>query len=128
ILRMALFQLRILTRDPAHAAVDTAVTLARECAGDGLARFVNAVLRNGLRNPVAPPARDHDEFECLAVVHSHPRWLVAKFIEWFGVRDTKALLAANNQAAPNVLRLNLMRSAAGDLVARLEREGFEIAS
>jgi len=128
ILRMALYQLRILTRIPPHAAVDTAVTLARECAGDGLARFVNAVLRNALRNPVDRPVRDRDELGYLAVVHSHPRWLVAKFIEWFGSRDTEAMLAANNQAAPNVLRLNLARGEAGELVARLEREGFEIAS
>ncbi len=128
VLRMALFQLRILTRIPPHAAVDTAVTLARECAGDGLARFVNAVLRNALRTPVARPARDRDELAYLAVIHSHPRWLVAKFIEWFGARDAEALLAANNQAAPNVLRLNLARGEAGELAARLEREGFEIAS
>ena len=128
VLRMALFQLRILTRVPPHAAVDTAVTLARESAGDGLARFVNAVLRNALRNPVAPPARDHHETAYLAVVYSHPQWLVAKFIEWFGAHDTEALLAANNQAAPNVLRLNLSRGGAGELAARLEREGFEIAS
>jgi 16S rRNA (cytosine967-C5)-methyltransferase len=128
VLRMALFQLRILTRVPPYAAVDTAVTLARECAGDGLARFVNAVLRNALRSPVARPARDRDELGYLAVVHSHPRWLVAKFIEWFGAGDAEALLAANNQAAPNVLRLNLARGEADELAARLEREGFEIAS
>jgi 16S rRNA (cytosine967-C5)-methyltransferase len=128
VLRMALFQLRILTRVPPHAAVDTAVTLARESSGDGLARFVNAVLRNALRSPVASPARDHDELTYLAVVHSHPRWLVAKFIEWFGARDAEALLAANNRAAPNVLRLNLARGDAGELASRLEREGFDIAS
>ncbi len=128
VLRMALYQLRILTRIPPHAAVDTAVTLAREAAGDGLGRFVNAVLRNALRNPVARPLRARDELGYLAVVHSHPRWLVAKFIEWFGARDAEAMLAANNQAAPNVLRLNLARGKPSELIARLEREGFEIAS
>lgn len=128
VLRMALFQLRILTRVPPHAAVDTAVTLARESAGEGLGRFVNAVLRNALRTPVARPVRAQDELAYLAAVHSHPRWLVAKFIEWFGPRDAEAILAANNQAAPNVLRLNLTRGEAGELAARLEREGFEIAS
>ncbi|MGD0290977.1 MAG: 16S rRNA (cytosine(967)-C(5))-methyltransferase RsmB [Candidatus Binataceae bacterium] len=128
VLRMALFQLRILTRVPPHAAVDTAVTLARECAGEGLGRFVNAVLRNALRTPAARPVRAQDELAYLAAVHSHPRWLVAKFIEWFGARDAEALLAANNHAAPNVLRLNLTRGEADELAARLEREGFEIAS
>jgi len=128
VMRMALFQLRILSRVPPHAAVDTAVTLARESAGDGLARFVNAVLRNALRNPVSRPSRTADELGYLATIHSHPRWLVSKFIEWFGLRDAEALLAANNLAAPNVLRLNLARGAAAALAARLEREGFEIAS
>ena len=128
VLRMSLFQLRILTRIPPHAAVDTAVTLAREAAGDGLARFVNGVLRNALRNPIARPQRERDELAYLAAIHSHPRWLVAKFIEWFGVSEAEAVLAANNNAAPNVLRLNLAMGEAGELVARLEREGFEIAS
>jgi 16S rRNA (cytosine967-C5)-methyltransferase len=128
VLRMALFQLRILSRVPHHAAVDTAVTLAREGAGEAAARFVNGILRNALRKPVELPARDRDEVEYLAVTHSHPRWLVAKFIEWFGLHDAEALIAANNQAAPNVLRLNLARGNAEALTTRLEREGFDIAT
>ncbi len=128
VLRMALFQLRILSRIPHHAAVDTAVTLAREGAGDAAARFVNGVLRNALRRPIEPPERSHDEVAFLAVAHSHPRWIVEKFIQWFGARDAEALMAANNQAAPNVLRLNLARGTADDLTARLEREGFDIAA
>ena len=74
-LRMALFQLRILSRIPHHAAVDTAVTLAQESTGNA-ARFVNGILRNALRKPVALPVRDRDEVAYLAVNHSHPRWLV----------------------------------------------------
>ena len=128
VLRMALYQLRILSRVPPHAAVDTAVSLARECGGDGAARFVNGILRNALRRRVEPPARDRDEVEYLAVIHSHPRWLVAKFIEWFGAQSAEAVLAANNQAAPNVLRLNLSRGNADELTVRLEREGFDVAS
>jgi 16S rRNA (cytosine967-C5)-methyltransferase len=128
VLRLALFQLRILSRIPHHAAVDTAVTLAREGAGDAAARFVNGVLRNALRRPIGPPSREPDEVAYLAVVHSHPRWLVEKFIEWFGLRGATAMMAANNQAAPNVMRLNLARGSAEELTARLEREGFDIAS
>jgi 16S rRNA (cytosine967-C5)-methyltransferase len=108
--------------------VDTAVSLARECGGDGAARFVNGILRGALRRPVEPPVRNRDEVAYLAVIHSHPRWLVAKFIEWFGMRDAEALLAADNQAAPNVLRLNLSRGGADEITARLEREGFDVAT
>jgi 16S rRNA (cytosine967-C5)-methyltransferase len=129
ILRMGLFQLRILTRIPRHAAVDTAVNLTREIPSVRAAvGFVNAVLRSALRAPVALPSRDADELGHLAVAYSHPRWLVAKLIEWFGIGDAEALMAANNEAAPNAIRLNLSRGEAGELAARLRGEGFEIAA
>src|SRR5207245_6441307 len=110
ILRMALYQIRLLSRVPHHAAVDTAVSLAHETAGGtGAARFVNAVLRNAIRSPAPLPQRSADEIEYLAVAYSHPRWMVEKFVRWFGARDCEALLAADNEAAPTVLRLNLER-------------------
>ncbi|HVC44765.1 MAG TPA: 16S rRNA (cytosine(967)-C(5))-methyltransferase RsmB [Candidatus Binataceae bacterium] len=129
ILRMALFQLRMLDRVPAHAAVDTAVTLARETAGGaGGSGFVNAILRNALRRPVELPPRAADENGYLAIAHSHPRWLAEKFVEWFGIDGAEALMRANNEAAPNVMRLNLARGGAEEVAARLQREGFAIAA
>jgi 16S rRNA (cytosine967-C5)-methyltransferase len=53
LLRAGLYQLRILTRIPPHAAVDTSVQLARELRGPGASGFVNAVLRSALRDPIA---------------------------------------------------------------------------
>ena len=45
ILRLGAYQLLFLDRVPQHAAVDTAVTLARRFGGAGVGGFVNAVLR-----------------------------------------------------------------------------------
>jgi 16S rRNA (cytosine967-C5)-methyltransferase len=126
-MRMALFQLRMLSRIPPHAAVDTAVTLARESSGAGAAGFVNAILRTALRQPVPLPSRSADEIGYLSTVHSHPRWLVDRFVEWFGIEEAEALMAADNQAAPNVLRLNLMRGSAEELAARIDAGGMRIA-
>jgi 16S rRNA (cytosine967-C5)-methyltransferase len=126
-MRMALFQLRILTRIPPHAAVDTAVTLAREASGAGAAGFVNAILRNALRQPVPLPSRSADEIGYLSTVHSHPRWLVDRFVEWFGIVEAEAVMVADNQAAPNVLRLNLARGSAEDLAVRIDDAGMRIA-
>jgi 16S rRNA (cytosine967-C5)-methyltransferase len=129
ILRLGLYQLRILTRVPRHAAVDTAVSLAHETpAVTGAARFVNAVLRSAIRAPVPPPGRDADEIEYLATMSSHPRWIVEKFLQWFGGREAEALMAANNEAAPNVIRLNLARGTAAELIASLERDQMQIAA
>ncbi len=71
------------TRIPTHAAVSATVELARVVLGDGRAKFVNAVLRkiaqddlDGWLEQVAPPY-DEDPEDHLAVVHSHPRWVVS---------------------------------------------------
>jgi 16S rRNA (cytosine967-C5)-methyltransferase len=125
-LRMGLFQVRILSRIPQHAAVDTSVTLTRELIGGGSADFVNAVLRNAIRTPVALPPRDANESGYLAVAYSHPQWLVEKLITWFGVPAAESMMAANNQAAPNTLRLNLARGPADDLVELLARDGMTV--
>jgi 16S rRNA (cytosine967-C5)-methyltransferase len=44
-----------------------------------------------------------DPLEHLAIAHSHPRWLVERWQRRFG-DDVRRLLAADNEAAPTVLR------------------------
>jgi len=127
-LRMGLFQIRFLSRIPQHAAVDTAVTLARELTGGRSAGFVNAVLRSAIRCPrPLPPRTASAPPEYLSVMYSHPRWLVEKLIAWFGLPAAEALMAANNQPAPNVLRLNLAHGTVTDLSALLARDGMTVA-
>ena len=132
IMRMGLFQLRFLDRIPQHAVVDTAVSLAkrfpeaREASG-----FVNAVMRRATRDTVPMPARERSEKSeksFLAVAYSHPRWMVERFVDWFGVENAERLMTANNDAAPNVIRLNLARGSRAELVERLSADGFEIGA
>lgn len=126
ILRLALYQIRITTRIPAHAAVDTAVTLARTTrGGSGAAGFVNAILRGTLRNPLPLPNRGKDELGYLAAAYSHPRWIVERFVAWFGITAAEALMTANNEAAPNVIRLNLARGEASRLIEQLRADGID---
>lgn len=128
ILRMALFQVRFLSRVPTHAAVDTAVRLARANPRTrNAAGFINAVLRKAAREKSAMPARSEDEAGYLAVKWSHPRWLVEKFIAWFGTAEAESLMAANNEAAPTALRLNPVRGAPETIIERLAGQGIRIA-
>ncbi|MFE9423094.1 RsmB/NOP family class I SAM-dependent RNA methyltransferase [Kitasatospora sp. NPDC006697] len=78
------------TRIPTHAAVSATVELARVVLGDGRAKFVNAVLRRISAQDleswiaqVAPPFEEDAE-DHLAVVHSHPRWVVAALWDALG--------------------------------------------
>ncbi|NYV77982.1 transcription antitermination factor NusB, partial [Streptomyces sp. UH6] len=93
------------TRIPPHAAVSATVELARVVLGDGRAKFVNAVLRkiarhdlDGWLERVAPPY-DEDPEDHLAVVHSHPRWVVSSLWDSLGGgrAGVEALLAADNE-------------------------------
>ncbi|MFF5449325.1 RsmB/NOP family class I SAM-dependent RNA methyltransferase [Streptomyces sp. NPDC012888] len=93
------------TRIPTHAAVSASVELARVVLGDGRAKFVNAVLRkiaahdlDGWLERVAPPYEEDAE-DHLAVVHSHPRWVVSALWDSLGGgrAGIEELLEADNE-------------------------------
>lgn len=108
ILRLGLYQLHWLDRVPAHAVVDTAVELTKQFVHRGAAGMVNAVLRRSLRegDRIPFPSRQRDLVAHLAVFHSHPEWLVSRWLERWGEPQTEALLQANNAPAPLYFRLN----------------------
>lgn len=93
------------TRIPPHAAVSATVELARAVLGEGRAKFVNAVLRKITRQDldawlaeVAPPY-EKDAEDHLAVMHSHPRWVVSALWDALGGgrAGIEELLAADNE-------------------------------
>lgn len=127
IMRMALLQLRFLDRIPPHAVVSTAVELAKRNARSRVAAgFVNAVIRRAARENLPLPERRSDPARYLSIAYSHPRWLVERFCEWFGAEDAERLMAANNEAAANVIRLNLARGSRAGIIERLANDGFQI--
>ncbi len=112
VLRLGLYQLLILDRVPDYAAVDTSVELARRYRRGAACGLVNATLRRaaveGRTLPLPDPAVD--PIAALAVRWSHPPWLVARWREELGPDAADALLAANQEAAPTVLRVNTLRT------------------
>lgn len=112
------------TRIPTHAAVSASVELARVVLGDGRAKFVNAVLRkvaqddlDGWLAKVAPPY-DEDPEDHLAVVHSHPRWVVSAL--WDSLGGGRAgiedLLEADNERPEVTLVARPGRATAEELL------------
>jgi 16S rRNA (cytosine967-C5)-methyltransferase len=112
---------------PAYAAIAQTVELAKRRHGLGASKLVNAVLRRtdrereGLGPAGGTPS---DTVDALALKYSHPRWLVARWVERWGEQETEQLLTVNNAEAPIVLRpYGIVRE---QLEAMLEEAGVHI--
>jgi 16S rRNA (cytosine967-C5)-methyltransferase len=105
LLRLGAHQLLFMGSVPAYAAIGQTVELAKKRHGLGASKLVNAVLRrlDRDRDSLTLPALT-DTVETLALEHSHPAWLVARWVARWGIEETRRLLAANNSEAPLVAR------------------------
>ena len=104
VLRLGAFQLLRLDKVPPHAAVQTTVGVARRLGGRRVGGFINAVLRK-----IGSSTHPRDQAAgSLADRHSHPEWLVARWLERIGPEATEARLAANNRRPPLVIQPNGM--------------------
>lgn len=126
ILRLGAYQLTELGRVPAHAAVDTSVSLARRTNGSKAAGFVNAVLRQLSRSRDQGKVVPGTDPSSLAAAYSHPVWLVQRWVTQFGIADAERLLQWNN-TRPR-LTAQPARRELGDLEARWQAEGIEVDS
>ncbi|MGQ0642984.1 MAG: 16S rRNA (cytosine(967)-C(5))-methyltransferase RsmB [Gemmatimonadaceae bacterium] len=125
LLRLGTYQLLYMHSVPPYAAIAQTVELAKRRHGLGASKLVNAVLRRVDRErAVLDPARERrvtDPIDRLALEHSHPRWLVARWVARWGASETAQLLATNNSEAPLVLRpFGIVRE---QLEATLEASG-----
>jgi len=85
-LRLGIYQLRYLERIPAHAAVKESVELVKHARKTSAASFVNAILRQVDRDPIAWPTREI-ELSC-------PEWLLARWEATYGSESAAAIARA----------------------------------
>lgn len=132
ILRLSLYQLLHLDRVPASAVVDDAVDLTRGARKASAAGFVNAVLRAVLRqrHRLPLPARPEEGaarasyLAYLGVTHSHPEWLVARWLDRYGFDATERWVRFNNEIPCLTLRVNGLRTLRDNLAAALAADGI----
>lgn len=100
-LRMGLYQIRFLERIPARAAVNESVELVKRARKVSAASLVNAVLRRAAAEADPPPEKflpaGISTAARLGIVHSHPTWLIERWLARFGEPQVISLLQANNQ-------------------------------
>ncbi|MFZ0300205.1 MAG: 16S rRNA (cytosine(967)-C(5))-methyltransferase RsmB [Candidatus Sulfotelmatobacter sp.] len=126
-LRLAIYQLRWLSRIPARAVINESVELVKRARKRSAAPFVNAVLRK-LDANVSPvddspqPAISSVSIEALAASSAHPFWLVERWVQSYGL-DSACRICRHDQSVP-VTAIRLRRPEAEEQV---KAEGIELA-
>jgi 16S rRNA (cytosine967-C5)-methyltransferase len=126
-LRLAIYQLRWLSRVPARAAINESVELVKRARKRSAAPFVNAVLRkldaNVSHADNSPqPAITDVSTEALAASSAHPLWLVERWVQSYGL-DSAFRMCRHDQSIP-VTAIRLRRPEAEE---QINAEGIELA-
>ncbi|MCQ2464332.1 MAG: 16S rRNA (cytosine(967)-C(5))-methyltransferase RsmB [Oscillospiraceae bacterium] len=105
ILRTGVYQIKYMDSVPDNAAVNESVKLVRGFRMSSASGFVNAVLRNFLRerNSIKEP---EDELERLSVEYSVSPEIITMLREGYGEEFTRSFLERLNIKAPVYIRLN----------------------
>lgn len=123
-LRLGLYQLRFLSRVPPSAAVNESVNLVGLARLGSAKAFVNAILRRASRELDYDPASDvEDEIQRLAIQTSHPEWLIQRWIQAFGLEETKAFARSNNELPPTAIRVLRSHADESTVLDRLTNAG-----
>jgi len=121
-LRIGIYQLMFLERIPESAAVNESVNIIKKSKEGRNSGFVNAVLRNVIRNHVKlPEGKTSKE---LSIKYSCPEWIINSFISDYGIENTVKLLESGLEAPPVNLRVNTTKITAEELLDILTNDGI----
>ena len=118
-LRLGAFQLRMMDRIPARAAIDESVELTKLAGHRHASRMVNAVLRKLAIGEIE--SWKFDTPSELAIAQAHPAWMVERWVQFYGLEAAKGI-CAHGQRQPS-FAVRLTNSGAE---AELTAGGFEL--
>lgn len=126
-MRVALYQILYLNRIPIPAAINESVEIVKNIQGDKTAGIVNGVLRNIARNieNIRYPEKSDDEIYHLSIMHSHPKWMVKKWVDRYGIRGAEKLMEYNNQRPYIAVRVNALKSSVEEIKVIFDEHSIE---
>jgi len=121
ILRLGLYQIFFLDRVPDSAAVNTSVEMAKKAVPPWVVKYVNAVLRNAIRNrgSLPFPSINKNPAQALSISKSFPQWMIKRWISRFGIEECGKLCDALNTIPPITIRCNTVKIQRDELLEML---------
>lgn len=126
LLRLSIYQMIYLDRIPERAIFFEAVEIAKKRGHKGTASLVNGVLRSLQREGIPSVDEIEDDIQKVAIKTSHPEWLVKRWTEQFGLRDTEQICETNLLPPVQTARVNQMKETKDSLIEKLTEEGFAV--
>ena len=108
LLYLSLYQLMYLDKIPEYAVINESVNIAKK-QGYQTSKFVNAVLRNFVRNE-RRSLEGLDELERISIESSHPLWMVKMFNKQYGLEKTKKICLEDNTPPTRSGRVNTLKA------------------
>lgn len=124
VLRTAIYQIMFMDKIPESAAVNEAVKLIKKSKENRNAGFVNAILRNVLREENLLPQGDTPKD--LSIIYSCPLWIVESFVKDYGTSVATELLKESLKAPKVNIRVNNTRITSDELLKKLFEIGIDI--
>lgn len=141
ILRLGVYQIRMMSGVEPHAAIYETVSLALRHGHRGTAGLVNAILRRFIADTPAEPNRSDFETDddYLGTKYSLPTWIVAQFRRVFAGDDKalaagdkmsgdglEAILAGINAPPQRAIGVNGLRATIDEVAGELESAGVKV--
>lgn len=123
LLWMSLYQVFFMKKAVYHVVNET-VEYAKKEKGQGIANFVNAVLRRAIREKDEMPM-PRDPVSRLSISCSFPSWLVQRWCARFGEIEAKNLLDLLNKSPEFTLRIDARKITREEAVERLADLGVK---
>lgn len=123
-LAVGLYQIFFLERIPESAAVNEAVESCKTAKiPKRLHGFVNGILRQSIRDKDKLASKALTDTAAKPVLN-HPEWLIKRWQQNFGIKETERICRANNSEPELVLRVNSPNIARDDFCRRLDEAGI----
>ncbi len=128
ILRLSIYEILYMDSVPSYATVDEAIKLMKK-SNYQLVKYTNGLLRNFVNNHEKIiddfDKKEQDDISKLSIVYSHPKWMVERWINEFGIEETKQLLKSNNAMPYLSIRTNTLKISRDDLLKKLINLGVD---
>ncbi len=126
LLELGVFQLVFMDKVPSSAAVNETVKLSKKVGAYKSSGFINAILRNMLRNDLKYTLPDEkDKVRYFSIKYSCPEFLVTRWLTQYGDENTVGILEGLAHRPPLSIRVNTLKTTKEELKAQLQKEGVK---